>query len=133
MNRNKQTKSTDWLIKGYNEEELARMKAEAIKEANVELRDKQTEEMAMSLAKNLAWDDDVIPTVDCLETAKRLYSIGYRKVERGEWIKKDGFYICSNCERTKPFAIIKDEIHYFGCGSCPHCGADMRGTTNDGE
>lgn len=51
----------------------------------------------------------------------------YRKVERGEWVKKDGFYICSNCERTKPFAIIKDEIHYFGCGFCPRCGADMRG------
>lgn len=79
MNRNKQIKSTDWLTKGYNKEELVKMKAEAIKEADAELRDKQIEEMAMSLAKNLAWDEDVIPTVDCLETAKQLYSEDYRK------------------------------------------------------
>lgn len=49
MNRDKQIKSTDWLTKGYNEEELTRMKAEAIKEADAELRDKQIEEMAKDL------------------------------------------------------------------------------------
>lgn len=42
---------------------------------------KQIDEMARELAENLAWDEDEIPTVDCLETAKRLYIKGYRKQE----------------------------------------------------
>lgn len=49
MSREKQIESTDWLTKGYSEEELARIKAEAIKEADAELRDKQIEEMAREL------------------------------------------------------------------------------------
>lgn len=40
---------------------------------------KRIEEIAKYLAENVAWDEDDIPTVDCLETAKRLYSNGYRK------------------------------------------------------
>ena len=42
-------------------------------------RDKQIEEMAKDIACKIAWDDDEIPTLDCLETAKRLYLAGYRK------------------------------------------------------
>lgn len=42
-------------------------------------KEKQIEEMARNLAENVAWDEDDIPTVDCLETAKRLYLNGYRK------------------------------------------------------
>lgn len=42
-------------------------------------RDKQIEEMAKDIACKTAWDEDEIPTVNCLETAKRLYCEGYRK------------------------------------------------------
>lgn len=41
--------------------------------------EKQIEEMAKDLAENVAWDEDEIPTLDCLETAKRMYLKGYRK------------------------------------------------------
>lgn len=40
---------------------------------------KQIEEMAKDIACKIAWDEDEIPTVNCLETAKRLYNAGYRK------------------------------------------------------
>jgi hypothetical protein len=42
---------------------------------------KQIEEMAKVLTYEIAWDEDEIPTVNCLETAKRLYCEGYRKVD----------------------------------------------------
>ena len=45
----KQIKSSNWLIKGYTEQELAEIKEKAIKEAEAELRDKQIEEMAKDL------------------------------------------------------------------------------------
>lgn len=58
---------------------------------------KQIEEMGREIAHNVAWDEDELPTVDCLETAKRLYNAGYRKQE---WIpvterlpEKDGEYL----------------------------------------
>ena len=49
------------------------------------------------------------------------------EVKRGEWKRKDGFFVCSNCDKTKPFAVIRDEIHYYACGYCPKCGAKMDG------
>ena len=42
-------------------------------------KEKQIEEMAHDIACKIAWDEDEIPTVNCLETAKRLYCEGYRK------------------------------------------------------
>lgn len=42
-------------------------------------RDKQIDEMAKDIACLTAWDEDEIPTINCLETAKRLYLKGYRK------------------------------------------------------
>lgn len=42
-------------------------------------RENQIEEMAKDIACKIAWDEDEIPTVNCLETAKRLYCEGYRK------------------------------------------------------
>ena len=42
-------------------------------------KQKQIEEMAKDIACKIAWDEDEIPTVNCLETAKRLYCEGYRK------------------------------------------------------
>ena len=52
MNSEKQIETTDWLTKDYSKEELARIKAEAVKEANLELRDRQIKEMAKDI--NLA-------------------------------------------------------------------------------
>ncbi len=47
MSRDKQNiKTTDWLTRGMTEEEIAKEKERAIKEAEAELRDKQIEEMA---------------------------------------------------------------------------------------
>ena len=59
--------------------------------------------------------------------AEHLYTIGYRKQSEGEWVRKDGFFVCSNCDSTKPFAVLRDEIHYFGCNYCNKCGAKMKG------
>lgn len=50
MSRDKQNiKTTDWLTRGMTEEEIAREKEKAIKEAEAELREKQIEEMAKHL------------------------------------------------------------------------------------
>ena len=46
MSRDEQNiKTTDWLTRGMTEEEIAKEKEEAIKEAEAELRDKQIEEI----------------------------------------------------------------------------------------
>ena len=57
--------------------------------------------------------------------AKELYSKGYRKVERGEWIEEVHDwdfgdytdYRCSICRSRE-----QNKRHF-----CPECGADMRG------
>lgn len=46
MAEKEHVKSSDWLIKGYSQEELARMKSEAINEANAELRAMRIKEIA---------------------------------------------------------------------------------------
>ena len=46
--------------------------------------EKQIEEMAKDIACKTAWDEDEIPTINCLETAKRLYCEGYRKQSENE-------------------------------------------------
>ena len=89
MERDKHIKSTDWLIKGYSEEELARIKAEAIKEAEAELRDKQIEEMAKFVCNACEMGcgfegecsnfNDYKTCGISVETAKALYDAGYRK------------------------------------------------------
>ena len=89
MDRDKHIKSTDWLIKGYSEEELARIKAEAIKEAEAELRDKQIEEMAKFVCNACEMGcgfegecsnfNDYKTCGISVETAKALYDAGYRK------------------------------------------------------
>ena len=48
---NKQIKASDWLIRDYSQEQLAKIKEEAIEEANAELREKQIEEMARDLCE----------------------------------------------------------------------------------
>lgn len=59
--------------------------------------------------------------------AKEIYNANYRKQSEGEWIRKDGFFVCSVCDTTKPFAVLNDNIHYFACNYCHICGAKMKG------
>ena len=109
MDKEKQIKSTDWLTKGYSEEEIVRMKAEAIKEANAELRKKQVEEMAKHChfyeeGKCLLFEDEAEECdahCDMCEFAKRLYNADYRKAsevarEIFEVIEEMCFDFCGN-------------------------------------
>lgn len=74
MNGDKQIKSTDWLTKGYTKEELARMKAEAIKEAEI----KEMAKITCGSDKDCFMCPAQSPCY--LKTsAKRLYEKGYRK------------------------------------------------------
>ena len=50
---------------------------------------------------------------------------GYRKQSEGEWIKKSGLYVCSECDKTCPYDVQADDISYWECKFCPHCGAHM--------
>ena len=66
---------------------------------------KQIEEMAKHLAEKICWDEDEIPTVNCLETATRLYIKGYRK--QPEWISVEdrlpercGYYLTYTTRET---------------------------------
>lgn len=53
---------------------------------------------------------------------------GYRKQSEGEWIKKDGFLVCSKCDATKPIAFSTAfKITYYKCDFCHRCGAKMKG------
>lgn len=95
-------------------------------------REKQIEEMAVVLSVDECKDCkncDYNNRFNCphLYHAELLYKAGYRKQSEGEWVIKDGFLVCSNCDSTKPFAVIRDEIHYFGCNYCNNCGAKMKG------
>ena len=56
--------------------------------------------------------------------ARRLYSKGYRKVERGEWSiygMFDDLVKCTVCGDMHP--MYTGRCFHF----CPNCGADMRG------
>ena len=67
-------------------------------------RDKQIEDMAKDIACKITWDDDEIPTVDCLETAKRLYNAGYRKAsDVAEEIIKDLVKFADDKEKQMSF------------------------------
>lgn len=76
------------------------------------------------------------PNCQDVKIAEKLYVKGYRKVERGEWKKREdrrGSVIaeaeCSICGREVEYQIINGRwaFEYF----CPHCGADMRGKENE--
>jgi hypothetical protein len=125
---NKQIKSSDWLTRGYSEEELANIKEQAIKEAEAELRNNQIEEMANDLRKSEHWyfdDTDCDFELNRKKTAENLYNAGYRKQSEGEWEKRVFIvfdsekvgYRCSSCNTTW------DTSTSF----CPNCGARMKG------
>lgn len=57
----------------------------------------------------------------------KLRKLEHEKQSEGEWIKKYGFEVCSNCGATKPIAfstVLK--ITYYKCDFCPRCGARMK-------
>ena len=89
-------------------------------------KEKQIEEMAEYISGNAITHDTQFKE-DCRSIARDLYSAGYRKQSEGEWIKKDGFLVCSECDATKPIAfstVLK--ITYYKCDYCNRCGAKMR-------
>lgn len=86
MSRDKQNiKTTDWLTRGMTEEEIAKKKEEAIKEAEAELRDKQIEEMCKIVCQcnNNGTCIISLRPCDCECSAAtvlgKLYDAGYRK------------------------------------------------------
>lgn len=112
MNKEKQVKSTDWLATRYSEEEIAKMKAEAIKEAEAELREKQIEELTNELVFTSNYG-----TYNAV--ANYLVNKGYRKQSKGEWIwdKEHSNYKCSLCGE---YDISVPKF-------CRECGAKMKG------
>ena len=108
-------------------------------------KEKQIEEMAVEFAKincnpkgcyscNLC-DEYGSLELSCEDylvyrkMAETFYNAGYRKQSEGEWIRKDGFEVCSKCDATKPIAfstVLK--ITYHKCNFCPKCGAKMKGS-----
>ena len=65
--------------------------------------------------------------VEAVKISEAFYNVGYRKQSEGEWVRKDGFFVCSVCDTTKPFAVLNDNIHYYACNYCHKCGAKMKG------
>lgn len=49
------------------------------------------------------------------------------EVRHGEWIKKNGIYVCSECDFTCPYDVVGDNIEYWECLYCRNCGAKMDG------
>ena len=85
MSRDKQNiKTTDWLTRGMTEAEIAKVKEEAIAEADAERRDKQIEEMYNDLFECISYDEWSAKeygneAVDIYTTSEKLVAKGYRK------------------------------------------------------
>ncbi len=77
------------------------------------------------LEKAPKWDGHT--SSDAIERIGNMSVKGYRKQSDGEWVKKDGFLVCSECDATKPIAfstVLKTT--YYKCDFCNRCGAHMR-------
>ena len=60
-----------------------------------------------------------LPTADVVE------------VKHGEWVVSNcGLYVCSECDKTCPYDAQADDINYWVCKYCPHCGAKMDGRSD---
>lgn len=66
-------------------------------------------------SKNAVDGIENLPSVDAVE------------VKHGEWVKKNGIYVCSECDFTCPYDVVGDNIEYWECLYCPNCGAKMDG------
>lgn len=104
-------KTTDWLTRGYSEEELARMKEVALKEAEAELQKKQIEEMARILNKVNGLDDAPAWYNDFIPDAEALYNAGYRKQSEEELIDKIATYF----EKEENWDELKHGV-WLACG-----------------
>lgn len=84
MTKEKQIESSDWLTEGYSEEELARIKAKAIEEAEAELRETQIEEMEKDISEKQSggWvfiaDSEYTTDIGNRELARHIVDKGYR-------------------------------------------------------
>lgn len=63
----------------------------------------------------------------CRNTVLEAPATDVVEVRHGEWIRKDGFLVCSECDATKPYAVLNDTINYWRCDYCNRCGAKMDG------
>lgn len=89
--------------------------------------EKQIEEMINIMCHGCARKCD--DTSGCIveDYAEAIYNAGYRKQNEGEWIEKNGLYVCSECDKTCPYDAQADDISYWECKFCPNCGAKMKG------
>ena len=42
-----------------------------------------------------------------------------------EWVNKDGWFVCSKCDKTCPYDTEDDTMLYWECKFCPSCGSQM--------
>lgn len=99
----------------------------------------QIQEMAKVLCgMKSGCDRCMFNRVNCYERkdAEALYSKGYRKVERGEWIVTETERAWNNAEIPMKRSCDKCGLQrnietQVGWNFCPHCGADMRKEQNN--
>ena len=93
-------------------------------------KEKQIEGMAREVMGGCDECSKCPLSFDCKahEYATKFYNAGFRKQSEGEWIRKDGFLVCSKCDATKPIAFSTAiKLTYYKCDFCPKCGAKMKG------
>ena len=74
--------------------------------------------------------DDELCYYQCI--AKKIITLGYRKVERGEWINAGVFEDMAKCSVCGLIEHSLNEVYARGTYKyCPNCGADMRGGDNE--
>ena len=74
--------------------------------------------------KTKAYGYDAIEILTEIEYAP---TADVEEVRHGEWIKKNGIYMCSECGCVCPYDTVEDNIKYWECLYCRHCGARMGG------
>lgn len=89
------------------------------KEVNVQRLSYLPRKLELEGLKTVMNQVNKIPSADVVE------------VRHGEWIRKDGFLVCSECDATKPYAVLNDTINYWRCDYCNRCGAKMDGERKD--
>ena len=110
----KHIKTTDWLTRGMTEEQIQKVKEEAIKEADIEL-------IAIEIFEHF---NCRIREEEAKQIANYIVNAGYRKPKEGKWkLYKDGSAVCSFCGFTSLHAWDQDNWQNY----CGHCGAKMKG------
>lgn len=102
----------------------------------------QIEEMARDLCEHYYDGRCYLDKKECdckcpeRRDARYLYSKGYRKVERGEWIVTETERAWNNAEIPMKRSCDKCGLQrnietQVGWNFCPECGADMRGEKDE--